>query len=175
MCDLQGGAIRCDRCRYCRRRAAVRERVHARECEPSAKEGLPRRPVRIMSRSPPGAGDMIARLMRRSCGRTGSQFLVENQGGAGGHIGMGWVDRASADGYTIMIAKLKLMIQYELVRQGPFDPIRTSIRHIAATTPSAWWSTPRCAASNVTECRGLYAPENIANYAHAGAGTPSIS
>ena len=49
---------------------------------------------------------------------------MENQGGAGGNIGMGMVARASADGYTIMIASSTFMINPSLYGKVPFDPIK---------------------------------------------------
>jgi tripartite-type tricarboxylate transporter receptor subunit TctC len=69
---------------------------------PTATEPYPTRPVRIVVPfAAGGPGDLISRLIAQMLSEgLGKQFYVENQGGAGGNIGMGMVARAPADGYT---------------------------------------------------------------------------
>src|SRR3977135_198839 len=71
---------------------------------PTAREPYPTRPVRIIVPfAAGGPGDLISRLIAQKLSEgLGKQFYVENQGGAGGNIGMGMVARAPADGYKIM-------------------------------------------------------------------------
>src|SRR5262245_46018910 len=78
---------------------------------PTTTEPYPTRPVRIVVPfAAGGPGDLISRLIAQKLSEgLGKQFYVENQGGAGGNIGMGMVARAPADGYTIMIASSTFM------------------------------------------------------------------
>jgi tripartite-type tricarboxylate transporter receptor subunit TctC len=143
---------------------------------PSAKEAYPARPVRIIVPfAAGGPGDLIARLIAQKLSEgLGKQFYVENQGGAGGNIGMGMVARASADGYTIMIASSTFMINPSLYGKVPFDPIKDfDPVTIAATTPNVLVVHTSVPASNVKEFVDLVRAGKYRNYATPGAGTPS--
>ena len=89
---------------------------------PTARDPYPIRPVRIIVPfAAGGPGDLIARLIAQKLSEgLGKQFYVENQGGAGGNIGMGMVARAPADGYTIMIASSTFMINPSLYGKVPY-------------------------------------------------------
>jgi hypothetical protein len=77
---------------------------------------------------------------------------VENQGGAGGNIGMGMVARAPADGYTIMIASSTFMINPSLYGKVPYDPVKDfDPVTIAATTPNVLVVHKSVPANSVTE------------------------
>jgi len=143
---------------------------------PAAKETYPSRPVRIIVPfAAGGPGDLIARLVAQKLSEgLGKQFYVENQGGAGGNIGMGMVARASADGYTIMIASSTFMINPSLYGKVPFDPIKDfDPVTIAATTPNVLVVHTSVPASNVKEFVALVRAGKYRNYATPGAGTPS--
>ena len=62
----------------------------------------PEKPVRIINPFAPGGGvDAFARpLAARLAQQTGMNFVVENQGGAGGTLGATTASRAAPDGYT---------------------------------------------------------------------------
>src|ERR1700704_2681657 len=66
-------------------------------------QDLPSRPIKIIVPNPPGgAGDITARLIGQKLSDTFHQpFIVENQPGASGSIGMTMLKRAQPDGYTI--------------------------------------------------------------------------
>src|ERR1700731_4153281 len=51
-----------------------------------------------------GSADLIARILQQHLqAKTGVPIVVENKSGAGGSIGAGFVAKAPADGYTLLI------------------------------------------------------------------------
>src|SRR5262249_61202680 len=72
----------------------------------TALAAYPDRPVRIVvANTPGGPSDIIARIMAAAMQEAmGASVVVENKGGGGGNIGMGYVSRADADGYTILLS-----------------------------------------------------------------------
>jgi tripartite-type tricarboxylate transporter receptor subunit TctC len=142
----------------------------------TADETYPSRPVRIVVPfAAGGPGDLISRLIAQKLSEgLGKQFYVENQGGAGGNIGMGMVARAPADGYTIMIASSTFMINPSLYGKVPYDPIKDfDPVTIAATTPNVLVVHPSVPASTVAQLVELVRNGTYRNYATPGAGTPS--
>ena len=87
----------------------------------------PGKPIRLVLPYPPGGGtDVIARpLAQKFTESLGQQVIVDNRGGAGGNIGMEFVARSPADGYTLLFA---LTAQYavnpSLYPKLPYDPVR---------------------------------------------------
>ena len=143
---------------------------------PAAREPYPVRPVRIVVPfAAGGPGDLISRLIAQKLSEgLGKQFYVENQGGAGGNIGMGMVARAPADGYTIMIASSTFMINPSLYGKVPYDPIKDfDPVTIAATTPNLLVAHTSVPATSVNELIALIRAGKYRNYATPGAGTPS--
>jgi tripartite-type tricarboxylate transporter receptor subunit TctC len=142
----------------------------------TADETYPNRPVRIVVPfAAGGPGDLISRLIAQKLSEGfGKQFYVENQGGAGGNIGMGMVARAPADGYTIMIASSTFMINPSLYGKVPYDPIKDfDPVTIAATTPNVLVVHPSVPAGSVAQLVELVRNGTYRNYATPGAGTPS--
>jgi len=143
---------------------------------PAAQDAYPARPVRIIVPfAAGGPGDLIARLIAQKLSDgLGKQFYVDNQGGAGGNIGMGMAARAPADGYTIMIASSTFMVNPSLYGKVPFDPIKDfDPVTIAATTPNVLVVHPSVPAHSVSELVALIRAGKYGNYATPGAGTPS--
>jgi tripartite-type tricarboxylate transporter receptor subunit TctC len=143
---------------------------------PAAKEAYPTRPVRIIVPfAAGGPGDLIARLIAQKLSEgLGKQFYVDNQGGAGGNIGMGMAARATADGYTIMIASSTFMINPALYGKVPYDPIKDfDPVTVAATTPNVLVVHTSVPATNVKQLVELVRAGKYTNYATPGAGTPS--
>ena len=69
-------------------------------------DAYPSRPVRyIVGYAPGGGSDIVARLMGQWLSeRTGQQFVIENQPGAGTNIAAEAVVNAPPDGYTLLSA-----------------------------------------------------------------------
>src|SRR5437764_718337 len=72
----------------------------------TALAAYPDRAIRIVvANTPGGPSDIIARLMAAAMQEViGASVVVENKGGAGGNIGMGYAARAEPDGYTILLS-----------------------------------------------------------------------
>jgi tripartite-type tricarboxylate transporter receptor subunit TctC len=146
------------------------------ENAPAANATYPTKPVRIIVPfAAGGPGDLIARLMAQKLSEgLGKQFYVENQGGAGGNIGMGMMARAPADGTTIMIASSTFMINPSLYGKVSYDPIKDfDPVTIAATAPNVLVVHKSVPADSVKEFVELVRGGKYHNYATPGAGTPS--
>lgn len=94
-------------------------------------DDYPTKPVRWVVPFTPGASnDIIARLMGAKLGDAfGQQFIIDNRPGAGGSIGAETVAKASADGYTLLLANpgpsvnTPLLLKRALYKVGDFTPI----------------------------------------------------
>jgi tripartite-type tricarboxylate transporter receptor subunit TctC len=86
----------------------------------------PDRPVRIVvANTPGGPSDIIARIMAAAMQEAmGGSFIVENKGGGGGNIGMGYVARADADGYTILLSTSAFSVNPGLYSTPVYDPFK---------------------------------------------------
>jgi len=96
----------------------------------------PERPVRLIVPFPAGgATDLVARsLAQRVSKDWGQPLIVDNRAGAGGSIGSAEAAKASADGYTLLLATNSThAIAPHLMPRLPYDPVRdfTPIIHVA--------------------------------------------
>ena len=90
-------------------------------------QDYPARPVTIVvPQAPAAASDLIARTVgERLQAQWGQTVVVDNRPGAGGNVGAGFVARAPADGYTLMIGTDAMMTSnVHLYRSMPFDPLK---------------------------------------------------
>jgi tripartite-type tricarboxylate transporter receptor subunit TctC len=85
----------------------------------------PARPVTMIVPFPPGGvADITARPLAEAMGRMLSQpMIVENKAGAGGGVGMQYVARARADGYTVLLALSSISIIPEADKVLGRDPM----------------------------------------------------
>jgi tripartite-type tricarboxylate transporter receptor subunit TctC len=92
----------------------------------SAFAAYPERPVRIVvANTPGGPSDIIARIMAAAMQQaSGGTFVVENRGGAGGNIGMGYVARTDPDGYTILLSTSAYSVNPGLYNKLPYDAFK---------------------------------------------------
>jgi tripartite-type tricarboxylate transporter receptor subunit TctC len=86
----------------------------------------PERPIRfVVANTPGGPSDITARIVTAALEQsTGKTFVVENRGGAGGNIGMGYAAGAEPDGYTILLATNAYSVNYALYNKLPYDPYK---------------------------------------------------
>src|SRR5690348_406534 len=70
-----------------------------------------------------GPTDVVARLIAQKLSeRLGQPFIIENQAGAGGNIGMGNAARSAPDGYTILFVSSSYVVNPSLYNKVPYDP-----------------------------------------------------
>jgi tripartite-type tricarboxylate transporter receptor subunit TctC len=88
-------------------------------------QDYPSRPVRVVVPfSPGGAVDGPMRVIAQELSkRLGQQVIVDNKPGAGATIGTDVVAKASADGYTLLLASQTNAISATLYPKLPYDPI----------------------------------------------------
>jgi tripartite-type tricarboxylate transporter receptor subunit TctC len=92
----------------------------------AAADTFPTRPVHIIVGFPAGGpGDTLARLIGQWLSeRLHQPFVIENRTGAGGNIGAEAVVRASADGYTLLLATSASAINVTLYPNLNFNFVR---------------------------------------------------
>jgi tripartite-type tricarboxylate transporter receptor subunit TctC len=140
----------------------------------------PNRPVRvIVPFAAGGPTDIFARLIvQKLSERLGKQFFVENQGGAGGNIGMGTAARAAPDGYTIAVVSSSFLVKPGLYEKPPYDDEKNFAPvTIAAYAPNLLVVYPAVPAKSVKELVDLVrANPGKYNFGHSGVGTtPHLS
>ena len=89
----------------------------------SAFAAYPERPVKVVvANTPGGPSDIVARITTAALEQsTGKTFIVENRGGAGGNIGMGYAAKSDPDGYTLLLATNAYSINATLYNKTPYD------------------------------------------------------
>jgi tripartite-type tricarboxylate transporter receptor subunit TctC len=95
----------------------------------SAYADYPDRPVKIVvANTPGGPSDLVARMVAAALQEsTGKTFIIENRGGGGSNIGMGYAAHADADGYTLLLATNAYSINPTLYKSIPYDPLKDFI------------------------------------------------
>jgi tripartite-type tricarboxylate transporter receptor subunit TctC len=120
----------------------------------AAHAAYPERPVKVVvANTPGGPSDIVGRIVTGALQQsTGKTFIVENRGGAGGNIGMGFAAHAEPDGYTILLATNAYSINYGLYRQLPYDPYRDFVPiSELATSPNTFVVRSELPAKNMKE------------------------
>ena len=87
---------------------------------------FPAKAVRmIVPYAPGGSVDVLARMVAPKLAESiGQQVLVDNRPGAAGNIGTELAVRAPADGYTILLVTIPLVVNPSLYAKLPFDVTR---------------------------------------------------
>src|ERR1044072_853346 len=114
------------------RRRVIKSALAAGVAVPSLLRGgpalaaYPERPVRFVVANTAAVpsvipGRIVPAALEQS---TGTTFIIENKGGAGGNIGMGYAASAEPDGYTILLATNAYSVNYGLYNKLPYDPYK---------------------------------------------------
>ncbi len=138
-------------------------------------QGYPARPIRMIVPFPPGGSiDVLARpLAQKMSEFMGQQVVVDYRSGASGNIGTELTVRAPADGYTIMITTIPLVVNPSLYAKLPFDVVRDLAPvSLLAASPFVLVVHPSVPVKSVKELIALAkAQPGKLNYASAGNGT----
>ena len=143
--------------------------------------GYPDRPVKIIVPfAPAGPTDVAARLIAQKLSENlKQQFFIENQGGAGGNLGMGNAARSAPDGYTVLFVSSSYVVNPSLYAKVPYDPYKDFAPvTVAGDAPNLLSVHPSVPATTVKELVDLIRanPGKYNNFAHAGVGTtPHLS
>jgi tripartite-type tricarboxylate transporter receptor subunit TctC len=143
-------------------------------------QAYPSRPVRmIVPFAPAGPTDVLARLIAQKLSQeVGRQFIIENQVGGGGNIGMGNAARAAADGHTLVFVSSSFIVNPSLYAKLPYDPYKDFAPvTLAAVSPNLLSVHPSIPAKDVKELIA-FLKANAGKYSFASAGvgtTPHLS
>jgi len=110
-------------------------------CTTAVAQQYPSKPIRFISI---GGPDAVPRILgQKITENLGQQVIVEERAGAGGTIGAGYVARAPADGYTIVIGTSSLMmapnfyrLSYDVAKDFAPVSLVASTPWILAVNPS---------------------------------------
>ncbi len=144
----------------------ARHALHAALCAlalaaaPSTSSGqaYPAKPVRIVvTFTAGGAADFTARLLGdRLSDLWKQQVIVENRIGAGGNIGAEAVQKAPADGYTLLLVASAHAFNVALYPKLPFDLLRDFVPlGLLTSTPIALAVNPRMPVATLGEYTAL--------------------
>ncbi|MBC7435723.1 MAG: tripartite tricarboxylate transporter substrate binding protein [Bdellovibrionales bacterium] len=133
----------------------------------------PTKPIRIVvTFTPGGAPDTLARILAEKWGSLGQTVTVDNKPGAGGNIGSEFVAKSAADGATLIIGTVGThAINAALYDKLPYNPIRdfTPITFLAST-PNLLVVNRTVPANNVKELIEL-AKKTPLSFGSSGSGT----
>jgi tripartite-type tricarboxylate transporter receptor subunit TctC len=141
---------------------------------PQSFPAFPVKPIRLVAPFPPGGSvDNTARLIVPGMSESlGQNVLIDNRSGASGNIGMEYVARAPADGYTLLINTVPTvanpaLFKLSFVPERDFAPIS-----LVMNGPNVLVVHPSLPARNIKEFIALARarPGDI-KYTSAGAGT----
>ncbi len=112
-----------------------------------AQSAWPAKPVKIIVPFPPGGTtDFVARMVGLELGKLLAQpVIVENKPGAGTVIGVDFVAKSPADGYTLACVANSFTVNQTLVKSLPYDTLKDLApvammgmsEHVLATHPGS--------------------------------------
>jgi tripartite-type tricarboxylate transporter receptor subunit TctC len=124
-----------------------------------------------------GSADLIGRILQQHLqAKTGVPVVVENKSGAGGSIGAGYVAKAPADGYTLLIGTVSTnAINAFLYSRLNFDVGRDfQAISLLVRFPNLLFVNPRIPVKTVPELiTYLKSHDGRLNYGSSGLGTSS--
>jgi tripartite-type tricarboxylate transporter receptor subunit TctC len=142
----------------------------------AAAETYPTRPVTIIVPFAPGAlNDIVARLLSNGMGASlGQPAIVENVAGADGTIATNRVDRATPDGYTLLVGNWNTQVANRLIYSLPYDMVKDfEPVMLLPSAPMVLIARKTIAANNLGEfIAWLKANPDKATVGTAGVGSP---
>ena len=147
------------------------------DLEAASSAEYPARPIRLIAPFPPGSPpDVVGRVFaERLTTSIGQAVLVDNRPGATGTIGMTLVARAQADGYTLGIIALPVVVAPMLLPKVPYD----TLKDLVPVKLLAWSTNILVVRANAPHkslndvVAAARAKPGTITYASGGSGTPS--
>jgi tripartite-type tricarboxylate transporter receptor subunit TctC len=89
-------------------------------------QSWPARPIKIIvSFTPGGTTDFVSRLIGAELSKVlGQSVIMENKPGAGTVLGVDFVAKAPADGYTFVCVANSFCVNQSMVKKLPYDSMR---------------------------------------------------
>ena len=138
----------------------------------SSGQSYPTKPIRLLTSTPGGGNDFIARLIAQGIsGSLGQQVIVDNR--AGNFVVGTIVAKAPPDGYTLVVFSNAFWYGPLLESGAPYDPVKDFLPVTMVTTsPSVLLVNPAVPAKSVKELIALAkAKPGELNYASGTTGT----
>ena len=140
----------------------------------SMAQAWPARPIRLVVPFPPGGLiDNMARLVgSRLSQELGQPVVIDNKPGAGGNVGAAEAARATADGYTLLMASPALTISPAVYKNLPYQPSQLAPVALLGRVPNVLLVNPASGIGKVQDLVGrAKAKPGQLNYASNGNGT----
>lgn len=140
----------------------------------SMAQAWPGRPIRLVVPFPPGGLiDNMARLVgSRLSQELGQPVVIDNKPGAGGNVGAAEAARATADGYTLLMASPALTISPAVYKNLPYQPSQLAPVALLGRVPNVLLVNPASGIGKVQDLVGrAKAKPGQLNYASNGNGT----
>jgi tripartite-type tricarboxylate transporter receptor subunit TctC len=122
---------------------------------PAQAQSYPSQPLKMIVPFPPGGGgDALARIIAPKIGESLKQTVViENKPGASGVIATDFVIKAPADGHTILLHSMPIVMTPALFEKPPYDVVRDLTPLVELIYTPLWFavSTARSQAKSVKE------------------------
>lgn len=142
---------------------------------PAEAQSYPSRPIRMIVPYPPGGSlDITMRVVAPKMSEIiGQNVIIDSRPGADGNIGTELVARAPADGYTVLIHAVPLVVNPSLRRKLPFDVNKDFVPvSLLTASPLVLVVNPSVPAKSVKELFALAkAHPGKLTYASAGNGS----
>ena len=139
-------------------------------------DSFPSKPIHLVVPYPPGGfTDILGRLIaEKLSANVGQPVIVDNKGGGGSTIGSGFVAKAPADGYTLLLVAPDIAINESLIPAKLTYDARKDFAPVilAAWSPTVLVTHPSVRANSVKELIALARAEpGKLNFASGGNGT----
>ncbi len=133
----------------------------------------PSRPIRLIVPFPPGGNvDVFGRVLYREAEQhIGTNFVIDNRGGANGLIGADVVKNATPDGYTILNTSFSFAVNPAIRKKMPFNIVTdfTPVTKVATGLGYTLAVNPKLPVKTVADLIAL-AKKSPLRYSTAGVG-----
>lgn len=139
----------------------------------AAAQPYPSRPIRLIVPFPAGGNvDVFARVLYREVEAViGTNFVIDNRGGANGIVGADVVKNAAPDGYTLLNTSFGFAVNPAILKKMPFDVVGdfTPVTNVATGLGYLVVVNPKLPVKNTAELIAL-AKNQPLRYSSAGIG-----